>query len=306
MTESRRGQAMRRRIQVLCRYIEANLDGPLTLRAMSRRVHVSPQHLQRSFKAFMGITPRQYAEACRLRRLKHALREGWSATDAIHDAGFGSGSRVYERTHAHLGMTPGQYRRGGAGVGISYAVADTIMGLLMIAATDRGVCFVQFGEDGDALLDALRREFPRAEPRPMPPDAEGFAEWIQALEAYLRGGVPLPDMALDMRGTAFQLQVWRYLQGIPHGAVQSYTQVARGISRPDAVRAVAGACAANRVALLVPCHRVIRGDGGLGGYRWGIERKRALMELEARTARPDTANASGNPIAGVRPRVRRA
>ena len=269
------------RMQKLCRYIEAHAHEPLTLRALSRLAHVSPFHLQRSFKSVVGVTPKQYAEACRMRSLKEKLRGGGTVTEAVYDAGFGSGSRVYERVDTRLGMTPRQYRKGGAGVEISYASSPTPLGTMMIAATDRGLCSLQFGESEAELRARLVEEYPAARLSPMPPERKGqFAGWMRALSKYLAGSSTTLDLPLDVRGTAFQMKVWSYLQRIPYGEVQSYSEVAAGIGRPRAVRAVGSACARNEVALVIPCHRVIRGDGGLGGYRWGLHRKRTLIERE--------------------------
>lgn len=277
------------KMQALCRYIEAHAQEPLTLEALGKRAHLSPFHLQRQFKAAIGVTPKQYVEACRLRTLRKGLRAGDAVTRAIHDAGYGSASRVYERVSTRLGMTPRQYRAGGAGVEISHASASTPLGLLMIGATDRGLCFVQFGDSESELLSMLQAEYPGAELSPMGSERKTeFAAWMQALGAYLQVGGAAPELPLDLRGTAFQMKVWSYLQKIPAGEVRSYTEVAQAIGAPRAVRAVASACAANRVALLVPCHRVIRGDGALGGYKWGLERKRTLIDREraARVAGP--------------------
>lgn len=281
------------RIEDLCRYIRAHADERLCLAALAARAALSPQHLQRSFKAATGVTPRQYAEACRLARLKQRLRDTGSVAEAIYDAGFGSPSRVYERIGTRLGMTPRQYREGGRGLILSYALSDTPLGLLMIAATDRGLCFVQFGDSAEALRERLAREYPGAQIRPMEPAAQPqFLEWMRALAHYLQGARPRLDLPLDLAGTAFQMKVWVYLQRIPYGELRSYAQVAAAIGRPEAVRAVGSACAANRVGILVPCHRVLRGDGGLGGYRWGVERKRALIGLEsAATPRDEIASA---------------
>jgi AraC family transcriptional regulator of adaptative response/methylated-DNA-[protein]-cysteine methyltransferase len=235
----------------------------------------------RSFKRVMGITPGEYLEGVRVRRLKGALRESQDVTAAVYDAGFGSSSRVYERADTRLGMTPLQYRRGGQGVAITYATVESPLGLLAIGATDRGICFVQFGESEEDLSAALRREYPAARIAPMPdPHPPEFARWIEALNEHLAGTRPRLDLPLDVRATAFQMRVWNYLQSIPYGEVQSYTEVAAGIGRPSAVRAVARACASNTVALAIPCHRVIRGSGELGGYRWGLARKRALIDRE--------------------------
>ena len=269
------------RMQDLCRYIEAHAHEPLTLAALGRQARLSPFHLQRSFKAAVGVTPKQYAEACRMRSLKQKLRRGRTVTEAVYDAGFGSGSRVYERVDTRLGMTPRQYRRGGAGVGISYAASPTPLGTMMIGATDRGLCFLQFGENETKLRAQLGNEYPGAKISPMPPQRKGeFSDWMRALSQYLAGSTAALDLPLDVHGTAFQMKVWSYLQSIPYGEVQSYSEVAAGIGRPRAVRAVGSACARNEVALVIPCHRVIRGDGGLGGYRWGLDRKRTLIECE--------------------------
>ncbi len=269
------------RMQKLCRYIEAHAHEPLTLGALGRLAHLSPFHLQRSFKSVVGVTPKQYAEACRMKSLKQKLRGGRTVTEAVYDAGFGSGSRVYERVDTRLGMTPRQYRRGGEGVEISYAASPTPLGTMMIAATDRGLCSLQFGESEARLLAQLASEYPAAKISPMPLKRKSqFDAWIGALSRYLEGSATALDLPLDVRGTAFQMKVWNYLQRIPYGEVQSYSEVAKAIGRPRAVRAVGSACASNEVALVIPCHRVIRGDGGLGGYRWGLHRKRALIERE--------------------------
>lgn len=271
------------RIAALCRYIETHAQDELDLARLGAQAHLSPFHLQREFKAVMGISPRQYLDACRLRVLRLGLREGEAVTRAIHDAGFGSSSRVYERAAGNIGMSPRQYRAGGAGIEISHASASTSLGLMMLGATDRGLCFVQFGENEAALLAMLREEFPTAALLPASDAAsEAFTAWMQALEAHLVEARTAPQLPLDIRGTAFQMKVWRYLQQIPAGALRSYSEVARAIGEPRAVRAVASACARNRIALLIPCHRVIRGDGGLGGYKWGLERKRALIDAERR------------------------
>ena len=282
------------RIRWLCRHIEANPETRPVLAELGALVHWSPAHLQRQFKDRVGVTPKQYAEACRLDSLKRSLRENASVTGAIFDAGFGSTSRVYERVETRIGMTPGEYRAGGAGVAVSYAFAQTPVGLLLMAATDRGLCSVQLGDSEAQMLEALRAEYPAATLSAMPPDAEGaFDDWMSALRAYLDGTRIALDLPADVRGTAFQMRVWDYLRRIPHGQTCTYGQVAEAIGRPDAVRAVAGACAANRLALTVPCHRVIRGDGGLGGYRWGVGRKQALIEQERVAARMHTG---GTPV----------
>jgi AraC family transcriptional regulator of adaptative response/methylated-DNA-[protein]-cysteine methyltransferase len=279
--EPRETDPMLERVRKLCRYIEAHPEENLRLATLARETGASPFHLQRSFKAIVGVTPKDYAESCRIGALKRGLREDRSVTQAIYNAGYGSSSRVYERADTRLGMTPRQYREGGAGVEISYAVSDTPLGMLMMAATDRGLCSVQFGAGKAAMLERLRKEFPQAVIAAMRPvrSAE-FARWMRMLSEYLQGSVERLDLPLDIRGTAFQMKVWNYLQRIPYGSVRSYTEVAKAIGKPAAVRAVAGACASNRVALVIPCHRVIRGDGGLGGFRWGLDRMRTLIDRE--------------------------
>ncbi len=278
------GDPMARKIEALCRHIQAHAGEGLSLKDLSEHAHASPFHLQRSFKAVLGVTPRQYVEAVRLRALKQGLRDGQPVTRAILDAGFGSPSRVYERMATHLGMTPKQYRAGGAGAQMSYAMSKTPLGLLMMAATDRGLCFVQFGASEYELQQRLRMEFPEAAVASMKGGSRPlFDAWMRALSQHLDGTHSALKLPLDLRGTAFQMKVWNYLQKIPYGELRSYSEVAAGIGNPAAVRAVASACAANRVALVVPCHRVIRGDGGLGGYRWGIDRKRTLIDRERAT-----------------------
>jgi len=273
--------AMDARIRKACDLITQHADEPVSLKKLAAAVGLSPFHFQRSFKAIVGLTPKEFHDAERVRVLKAGLKSGGSVTDAIYDAGFGSSSRVYERVDTRLGMTPLQYRNGGRGLVISHAAAQTPLGLLMIGATDRGICFIQFGESEKILEQQLVAEYPEATHTPMPKtEAATFAAWMRALGDYLAGGKTSLDLPLDVRGTAFQMRVWRYLQTIPYGEVQSYTEVARGIGQPTAVRAVAQACASNPVGLAIPCHRVIRGNGELGGYRWGLERKRALIDRE--------------------------
>jgi AraC family transcriptional regulator of adaptative response/methylated-DNA-[protein]-cysteine methyltransferase len=229
----------------------------------------------------VGLTPKQFMEASRLKRLKSSLRTSKNVADAVYDVGFGSSSRVYERADTQLGMTPRQYRRGGDGVKITYVTIPSPIGLIMIGATDRGLCFLQFGDDPEELLKSLSREYPRAEVKPMAaPFSPELQKWVDALAQHLAGSRPHLDLPVDIRATAFQMRVWRYLQSIPYGEVQSYTEVAEGIGQPTAVRAVAQACAKNVVALVIPCHRVIRGTGELGGYRWGLDRKRSLIDKE--------------------------
>ena len=282
----------RQRIEQLCSYIRAHCSHgePLTLEKLSQQTDLSPFHLQRTFKAVTGSTPREYVEMCRMDLLKSELRNGKPVTDAIYEAGFGGSSRVYEKVDTRLGMTPREYRQRGKNVAISYASMESPLGLLMIGATDRGLCFVQFGETGAELLGKLRDEYPAASIQQMKePYSPEFEKWTSELLRYLRSEQTQLDVPVDVKASAFQMRVWRYLQSIPSGEVQSYSEVAVAIGSPKAVRAVGSACAANRVAIAIPCHRVIRGDGGLGGYRWGLDRKRLLINEERKmrsTKRP--------------------
>ena len=266
-------------VKAICRFIEQHLDEPVTLERLGKEFRQSPFHLQRRFKAVLGITPREYADSCRLRALKRSLQAGDSVTRAMYDAGYGSSSRLYERTASQLGMTPDKYRRGAVAAVIHYICGDSPLGRMLVAATDRGICAIQFaGTDGE-LLEGLKREFPFASRKP----GEGkLRSWSKTLLRHLHGKKLDDSLPLDIRATAFQRRVWAYLQTIPFGATQSYSQVAKGIGQPRAVRAVARACATNPVAVAIPCHRVVREDGSMGGYRWGMDRKKALLEMEQR------------------------
>jgi AraC family transcriptional regulator of adaptative response/methylated-DNA-[protein]-cysteine methyltransferase len=269
------------RMLAVARYIEAHADESLSLKTLSAHAHLSPTHLQRVFKSVIGVSPKAFHDASRFRLLKGALRTGKGVLYSIAEAGFQSTSRVYGNAMRSLGMTPVTYRDGGAGEAIAYACRDTALGALVMAATTRGVCFAQFGSDKVALVAQLREEFPNASiGESTMTDSVELDAWIQALEAHIAGNSPRPELPLDLRGTAFQVRVWRFLLRVPEGDVVSYGEVAQGIGAPKAVRAAASACAANKIAVLIPCHRVLRGDGGLGAYRWGIERKRALIDAE--------------------------
>ncbi|MHB8644704.1 MAG: bifunctional DNA-binding transcriptional regulator/O6-methylguanine-DNA methyltransferase Ada [Thermomicrobiales bacterium] len=267
-------------VQRVCRAIAANPEEPPTLASLSTAIGLSPFHMQRTFKRVMGITPRQYADACRMERLKGELRNGEAVTSALYGAGYGSPSRLYERAPAQLGMTPAVYRRGGAGMRIHYIVVPCPLGLLLVAATERGICAITLGDADDALADGLNKEYPAAA---ILRDASGLDTAVAAIIRHLHGQEPHLDLPLDVQATAFQWRVWEALQAIPYGSTRSYGEIARAIGQPTAARAVAQACATNRVALAIPCHRVVREGGNLGGYRWGIERKRALLAQEAGT-----------------------
>jgi AraC family transcriptional regulator of adaptative response/methylated-DNA-[protein]-cysteine methyltransferase len=227
----------------------------------------------------MGITPRQYADACRLNQFKTHVREGEPVTSAMYGAGYGSSSRLYERAPTQLGMTPATYRRGGRGMRINYTIVECSLGRLLVARTEKGICAVSLGESDNALEAMLTREYPAAE---IHCDNATLGEWVSALLDYLNGQQPHLDLPLDIQATAFQWRVWEALRAIPYGSTRSYSEIARAIGQPTATRAVARACATNPAAMVIPCHRVVREDGHLGGYRWGIERKQALLERERR------------------------
>ncbi len=265
-------------VQHACHYIDTHLEGPLTLEALGKEVSVSPYHLQRIFKRIMGITPRQYAQAYRLGQLKQQLKEGETVTTALYNTGYGSSSRLYEQAPAQLGMTPAAYRQGGKSMHIGYAIVDCPLGRLLIAATEKGICAVSLG-DSDAVLEtALHSEYPAAE---IQRDGVELSQWVSTLLNHLNGQQPQLDLPIDVQATAFQWRVWQALRAIPYGSTRSYGQVAQALGDPKATRAVARACASNPVAIVVPCHRVVREDGKLGGYRWGLERKQRLLAQEA-------------------------
>jgi len=264
-------------VEKICRYLEAHLDEAVTLEGLGRQLNLSPFHLQRTFKTATGITPRAYADFCRLESFKSSLREGRPVTRALYDAGYGSSSRLYERAASHLGMTPTAYQRGGAGTTIRYEVLDTSIGKLLVAATDKGVCTIRLGGSARKLEEELRQEFRAAD---IQRDAKFLGPWAGQLRDHLEGHLHKLDVPLDIQATAFQRRVWEYLRTIPYGTTQSYGEVAKAIRQPKAARAVARACASNPVAVAIPCHRVVRGDGKGGGYRWGEARKRKLLALE--------------------------
>ena len=254
-----------------------NAEGIVTLAELSRRVGLSPFHLQRLFKRATGLSPREYQAARRMAQVKTRLRKGEDVTTALYDAGFSSSSRLYEKAPQQMGMTPGEYRRGGAGASITFAIAPTSLGRMLVAATERGLCAVRFGDNAAELERDLREEFHAAA---LQRDDAAMRKYVEPLLAAIRGENTIIDLPLDVRATAFQMKVWEKLRQIPRGETRSYSEVAREIGSPSAVRAVARACASNPVALAVPCHRVVRSDGDLAGYRWGVERKKKLLERE--------------------------
>ena len=265
----------------LARYIAVRADESMTLEKLAARVHLSPSRMQRVFKSIFGVSPKKFQQAARSDRFKQLLRDGADITDAIYAAGYGSTSRVYGQAMHNIGMTPKRYRAGGSGETLTWACRETVLGPILMAATDRGVCFAQFGEGCEPLLQQLRQEFPRAElQRYAENSSHQLDRWIDALNDYIQNRQPRPELPLDLQGTAFQIKVWEFLLSLQEGDVVSYAELAQAIDKPKAVRAAASACGANRIAVLVPCHRILRGDGGLGGYRWGLERKRALLDAE--------------------------
>jgi AraC family transcriptional regulator of adaptative response/methylated-DNA-[protein]-cysteine methyltransferase len=260
----------------VCRHIDRHLDKPVKLENLGREIGLSPFHLQRTFKAWLGIAPRAYADARRLEALKVGLHAGQPVTRSMYDAGYGSSSRLYERAVSQLGMTPSRYRNQGAGETIRFTIAQSPVGSVLIAATDRGVCSIQFGESRPELESALRQTFPQAH---IEREDQQLAEWLETLREQMEGVFRRP-LPLDIQATAFQRLVWEHLRKIPYGQTASYQKVAAGIGKPKAARAVARACASNPVAIAIPCHRVVRNDGQAGGYRWGLERKAELLKLE--------------------------
>jgi AraC family transcriptional regulator of adaptative response/methylated-DNA-[protein]-cysteine methyltransferase len=268
--------AQTEQIHRLARYMEAHLDEPLTLDVLSQKANLSPYHLQRTFKKIMGVSPKQYVQALRVKQVKARLKDGETVAASVYEAGFGSSSRLYERDA--LGMTPGRYQQGGAGMTIGYTITDSPLGRMIVGATARGVCFVGFGEKDERLAAELHQDYPLAE---ITPDPKGFGPWVRAIVANLNGRQPHLDLPLDVRGTAFQQQVWEALRRIPYGQTRTYGEIAQAIGQPNASRAVGRACATNRAAVVIPCHRAVGSTGALTGYRWGVERKQVLLEQEA-------------------------
>ena len=266
-----------RSIQGICRYIEQHLDRPAELTGLGETAGFSPFHLQRKFKAILGISPREYAEVCRITRFKKQLKAASSVTEAIYDAGFSSNSRLYEHSSAQLGMKPARYKLGGVGTEIRFTITDSPIGRMLVAKTETGICSIQFADSDGALAESLEAEFPNAS---ITRDDGLLAPHLTELQAMLEGRKASASVPLDIRATAFQRLVWNYLQTVPYGTTQSYSEVAKAIGKPSAARAVAAACAANRVAIAIPCHRVVQSTGEPGGYRWGKDRKRELLNLE--------------------------
>jgi AraC family transcriptional regulator of adaptative response/methylated-DNA-[protein]-cysteine methyltransferase len=277
---TRAAESVARAKDILDRHAERGAEGRVSLGELAAAVEMSPFHLQRVFQAQLGLSPSRYLRARRAERFKSQLRRGGTVSRATYDAGFGSSSRAYEVADSQLGMTPATYRHGGEGAEIRYRVVRSSLGAVLVAATPRGVCAVKLGDDAGALERELADEFPRAALVRARGTDDEFGAWVDAIVRYVDRDGESPSVPVDVKATAFQWKVWRALQAIPRGETRSYTEVAAAIGKPSAVRAVASACANNRVALVIPCHRVVRSDGSLSGYRWGPERKRKLLDRE--------------------------
>jgi AraC family transcriptional regulator of adaptative response/methylated-DNA-[protein]-cysteine methyltransferase len=271
-----------RAIRRATRYLRDHADTTVSLAALARVAGLSAFHLQRQFKSALGLSPRQYQAACRASRFRRELRAGRDVTTAMYEAGYGSPSRLYEGAPTGRGMSPAAYRLGGEGLTIGFVVERCALGWLLVAATAKGVCAVKLADSPEALEDELRREFPRARIVSRTLVQPG---WVRAVLRGITGSPGAIDLPLDIRGTAFQWRVWRALQQIPAGDTRSYSDIARQIGQPSAVRAVAGACARNPVCLVIPCHRVVGKDGSAGGYRWGSARKADLLSREKKRSR---------------------
>lgn len=264
-------------VSAACRMIEESEEPP-SLDALAEHAGISRFYFHRVFKEVTGITPKAYAAECRAARLRGELQKGASVTGAIYDAGYNASSRFYEESNRRLGMRPTQYRDGGRDARIKFAVGECTLGSVLIAATDRGVCAIDFGDDPELLVQSLQDRFPKAE---LIGDDPEFQNVVAAVIRHVENPTESLDLPLDIRGTAFQQKVWNTLRTIPAGTTASYADIAREIGQPNAVRAVAGACSANTLAVAIPCHRVVRTDGSLSGYRWGVERKQELLSREA-------------------------
>jgi AraC family transcriptional regulator of adaptative response/methylated-DNA-[protein]-cysteine methyltransferase len=266
------------KIAAACRFIEESEEAP-SLNQLANHAGLSSYHFHRVFKAVTGLTPKEYAAAHRAKRMRSELGKSGTVTEAIYNAGYNSNARFYETSNDVLGMTPSNYRAGGAGTEIRFAVGECSLGSILVARSERGICSILLGDDPDALTRDLQDQFPQAD---LIGGDAGFEQLVSKVVGFVEEPALGLDLPLDVRGTAFQQRVWQALQKIPSGSTASYTDIARRIGSPKSVRAVAQACGANVLAVAIPCHRVVRNDGALSGYRWGVERKRALLERETR------------------------
>ncbi len=270
-----------RLVDDVCKFIDANLDGKLTLAKIGNHAGLSPYYLQRTFKHVLGVSPRQYVEARRLARMKYSLTRGQTVNDALYNAGFSSRSRIYKKTSS-LGVAPGTFRRGGQGLLIEYTIIDSPLGRLLVGATERGVCAVCLGASDEAVEASLSQDYFAAD---LHRNDQALKKWAAKFIEYFTGHPFNLKLPLDVQGTAFQCRVWKEIQSIPYGLTSTYSKIASAIGKPKAVRAVARACATNPVSLVVPCHRVVGSDGELHGYRWGLRRKQALLIHEKMSER---------------------
>ena len=271
------GSEAEERVERARDYLDGHADEPITLRQLAAHVGLSPFHLQRTFTKRVGLSPKAYQNTKRMERFTAFLKRGETITTATYEAGFGSSSRLYARVQEDLGMTPSAFRSGGMGVTLRYTTVPTAVGLMLVAITERGIAAVSLGETEAALVTSLRSDYPKAVLRR---DRKGLEQPVSRLLQCLNGSAAVGRLPLDVKATVFQRRVWQALQQIPRGQTRSYQQIARAIGQPTAARAVARACAGNPVAVAIPCHRVVRGNGQLAGYRWGLERKQRLLALE--------------------------
>ena len=275
--QSAHGSETEQRVERARRYLDEHSDEPITLRRLATQVGLSPFHLQRAFTRVVGLSPKAYQDAKRMERFTASLKRGETVTNATYEAGFGSSSRLYARVNEDLGMTPSAFRSGGRGVTLRYTTVPTAVGRMLVAVTEQGIAAVSLGDTEAALVTSLRSDYPKAVLRR---DRNGLEQHVHRLLQCLNGSADMDRLPLDVKTTAFQRKVWQALQQIPRGQTRSYQEIARAIGQPTAARAVARACAGNPVAVAIPCHRVVRGDGQLAGYRWGLHRKKRLLDLE--------------------------
>jgi AraC family transcriptional regulator of adaptative response/methylated-DNA-[protein]-cysteine methyltransferase len=279
--ESDGATAVEQRIDQARRYLDEHYDESLTLRHLAGAIGLSPTYLQRTFKTIVGLSPKEYLDRRRMEHFKTSLKRGDTVTNATYEAGFSSSSRVYARANSDLGMTPSVFQSGGTGMTLRFTTAPTLIGRMLVAVTERGIATVRLGDTDASLVASLQQDYPKAMLRR---DAHGLKTYVSGMLQSLTENAHVYRLPLDLYGTAFQRRVWKALQRIPRGTTRSYREVARAIGRPRAARAVARACATNPIAVTIPCHRVIREDGHLGGYRWGLARKKRLLALEQASA----------------------
>ena len=275
--QSPAGSEAEERVERSQRYLDEHTDEPITLRRLAAQVGLSPFHLQRAFTRMVGLSPKAYQGAKRMERFTASLKRGETVTNATYEAGFGSSSRLYARVNEDFGMTPSAFRSGGRGVTLRYTTVPTAIGRLLMAVTERGIAVVSLGDTEAALVTSLHNDYPKAVLRR---DTKGLEKHVYGLLKCLNGSEVGNHLPLDVKATAFQRRVWQALQQIPRGQTRSYQEIARAIGQPTAARAVARACASNPVAVAIPCHRIVRRDGHLAGYRWGLQRKKRLLVLE--------------------------